>query len=287
MKLMTWNIQWGRGADGRVDLDRIVAHVRRFSDVDVLCLQEVSAGYAELPGCDGGDQFAALAQRLSGYTAIDGVATDAPHPAGGRRRFGNMIFSRWPVGPVLRHLLPWTADPAVMSMQRIALEATLASPIGPLRITTTHLEWYSAAQRAAQVERLRELHGEAWAHAATGRPGTPADGPFDRVARGGPAVLAGDFNFRPEAAEYTRLQAPMADATPRYRDAWAVLNPGRPHPPTVGVHDKAQWPGPAFTMDFTFVSEDLAPRVKALRVDATSDASDHQPVLLDLDLAAP
>lgn len=286
MRLMTWNIQWGRGADGRVDLDRIVAHARRFVDADVLCLQEVSAGYPELAGGAGEDQFSALAQRLPGYVAIEGVATDAPHPSGRRRRFGNMIFSRWPVGPVLRHLLPWPADPAVMSMQRIALEATIASPIGPLRVTTTHLEWYSAAQRAAQVERLRELHHEARAHAATERPGTPADGPFDRVARGGPALLAGDFNFRPEAGEYARLQAPIDGVTPRYRDAWALLHPGVPHPPTVGVHDKAQWPGPAFTMDFVFVSEDLAPRVRALRVDATSDASDHQPVLLELDLGA-
>ena len=36
MKLITWNIQWGRGADGRVDLDRIVAHAQRFADFDVL-----------------------------------------------------------------------------------------------------------------------------------------------------------------------------------------------------------------------------------------------------------
>ena len=125
MKLVTWNIQWGRGADGRVDLDRIVAHARRVADFDVLCLQEVSAGYPELPGCDGRDQFQYLADRLPGYTAIAGVATDTPHPTGGRRTFGNMIFSRFPVLQVFRHLLPWPADTGVPSMQRIALEATL------------------------------------------------------------------------------------------------------------------------------------------------------------------
>lgn len=92
MQLITWNIQWGRGADGRVDLDRIVAHARRLADFDVLCLQEVSAGYSELPGCDGQDQFQELAELLPGYTAVAGVATDTPHPAGGRRTFGNMIF---------------------------------------------------------------------------------------------------------------------------------------------------------------------------------------------------
>lgn len=280
---MTWNIQWGRGADGRVDLDRIVAHARRFADFDVLCLQEVSAGYPELPGCDGADQFELLAARLADYEAVEGVATDSPHPSGRRRRFGNMILSRLPVGAVFRHLLPWPADPAVPSMQRIALEATLLTPIGPLRVTTTHLEYYSALQRSAQVEQLRELHREASAHAVRARPGTAADGPFDRVPRGGLAILAGDFNFKPDGADRVRLLSPIDADTPPYRDAWEMLHPGAPHPPTVGVHDQIQWPGPPFTWDFVFVSGDLLPRARALHVDLASDASDHQPVVLDLD----
>jgi endonuclease/exonuclease/phosphatase family metal-dependent hydrolase len=248
----------------------------------VLCLQEVSAGYAELPGCDGSDQFSGLAARFPGFDAVHGVATDARHPAGTRRLFGNMLLSRLPIGTIFRHLLPWPSDPAVPSMQRVALEVTLQTSTGPLRLTTTHLEYYSVRQRSAQVERLRELQREATAHATSMRPGTTADGPFDRTPRGAPAILAGDFNFKPGTAEHQLLQAPIDDATPRYRDAWQLLHPGSTHPPTVGVHDQAQWPGPPFTWDFVFVSEDLVPRVVALRVDMTSDASDHQPVLLEL-----
>jgi len=282
MKLVTWNIQWGRGVDGRVDLDRIVADARRLADFDVLCVQEVSAGYPELPGCDGSDQFQALAARLAGYTAIAGVATDTPHPAGGRRAFGNMMFSRFPVQQVFRHLLPWPADASVMSMQRIALEATLATPLGLLRVTTTHLEYYSAPQRSAQVERLRELHREAVAQSRTARPGIASDGAFDALPRGAPAILAGDCNFKPDAADRARLLAPIGDDVPPYVDAWERVHPGQPHAPTVGLHDKAQWPGPPFTFDFVYVSADLAPHVAGLRVDATSDASDHQPLLLEL-----
>jgi endonuclease/exonuclease/phosphatase family metal-dependent hydrolase len=282
VKLVTWNIQWGRGADGRVDLDRIVAHAKSFADFDVLCLQEVSAGYPDLPGCDGSDQFQALAARLPGFTAIEGVGTDTLHPSGERRRFGNLLLSRLPVRQVFRHLLPWPSDPAVMSMQRCAIEVTLQSPLGLTRVTTTHLEYYSPVQRTAQVERLRELHQEAVAHALEMRPGTPDDGPFDRVPRGAAAILAGDFNFKPDAAERIRLMSPIDPATPSYRDAWEIVHPGEPQPPTVGVHDKAQWPGPAFTCDFVFVCAELAPHVRDLRVDAASDASDHQPVLLTL-----
>jgi endonuclease/exonuclease/phosphatase family metal-dependent hydrolase len=281
MKLVTWNIQWGRGADGRVDLDRIVAHARRFADFDVLCLQEVSAGYPELPGCDGGDQFAALGARLPGCTRIDGVATDTPHPSGGRRCFGNMILSRLPVRQVFRHLLPWPMDPAVPSMQRIALEATLDTPQGLVRVTTTHLEYYSAWQRAAQVERLRELQQEGCAHASEPRPGALDDGPFDRVPRGAPSILAGDFNFKPNAPEHLRLMTPVDRVTPAYRDAWECRHPGRPHAPTVALHDQSQFPGPPFTWDFVFVSDDLVARVRDVQVDAASDASDHQPVMLE------
>lgn len=282
MKLITWNIQWGRGADGRVDLDRIVAHAGRVADFDVLCLQEVSAGYPELQGCDGSDQFQGLVDRLPGYAGITGVATDTPHPTSGRRTFGNMIFSRFPVLQVFRHLLPWPADPGVPSMQRIALEVTLDTPLGLVRVTTTHLEYYSSRQRASQVERLRELHQEATVQAGSVRPGQVSEGPFFFVPRAAAAILTGDFNCRPESADRTRLLAAIEDATPPYCDAWEITHPGESHAPTVGLYDKIQWPDPPFTFDFIFVSRDLAPRLREMRVDATSNASDHQPVLLVL-----
>jgi endonuclease/exonuclease/phosphatase family metal-dependent hydrolase len=283
VKLITWNIQWGRGIDGSVDLDRIVAHARRLADFDVLCVQEVSQGYPELAGCDGSDQFAALAARLPGYAAIDGVATDTAGGPHRRRRFGNMVFSRLPVGRVMRHLLPWPADPAVPSMARVAIEATLDTPFGPLRVMTTHLEYYSATQRAAQVERLRELHREAVAHGRSPPPGSAKDGPFAHQPRAAAAVLTGDFNCQPGTPEHTRMQAAFDDATPPWCDAWLLAHPDTPHAPTVGLYDKVQWPGPPFAFDFVFVSADLAPRVRALRIDAETDASDHQPVLLELD----
>jgi len=282
MILLSWNIQWGLGVDGRVDLDRIVVHARRFGDFDVLMLQEVADGYPELKGADGSDQFAALAQRLPGYTVVDGVATDTPRPGGGRRRFGNLIASRLPVLQVFRHLLPWPADPGLQSMQRIAIEISVGAPFGPLRVTTTHLEYYSAPQRAAQAERLRELHREAVQQSRIRRPGTPADGAFAALPRGGPAVLAGDFNCTPESAERMRLLEPFDDATPAYVDAWDLLHRGETRAPTLGVYDHVQWPEGPRTFDFMLVSADLAPRVRRVEVDASSNASDHQPVLIEL-----
>ena len=139
MQLITWNMQWGRGIDGRVDLARLVAHARLMADFDVLCLQEVADNFADLAGNDSANQFGELARLLPAYTAIDGVALDIPDENGRRKRFGNMILSRYPIGQVLRYLLPWEAD-ATRNMPRILIEANVMAPFGPVRVMTTHLE---------------------------------------------------------------------------------------------------------------------------------------------------
>jgi len=282
MKLITWNIQWCRGCDGRVNPARVVAAAREMADFDVLCLQEVACNYPDLPGTLGENQYETLASLLADHTVVKGVATDAFSAEGDRREFGNAIVTRLPVLQVFRHMLPWPADPSVPSMQRSALEVVLELPSGPLRVTTTHLEYYSAVQRAAQVERLRELQAEAAGHAGAPRHPEKERGPFRRVPRPASSILTADFNFPPEDPLHARLQAPLSPGVPAYRDAWQICRPGDPHPPTLGVHDKEQWPGPAFACDFIFVTEDLAGRVEDVVVSATTEVSDHQPVLLVL-----
>jgi endonuclease/exonuclease/phosphatase family metal-dependent hydrolase len=281
MQLITWNIQWGRGADGVVDLPRIVRICRAMADVDVLCFQEVGRGFPGLAGSEGRDAFAALAAELPGWTAVEGLGVDVLGVGGARRQFGELILTRRPVLAAFRHLLPWPADPKVPTMQRVALEVVVAGARGPLRVTTTHLEYYSAAQRAAQVERLRTLQAEAASHA--GDPPFPekADGPFETRPRPPSGILTADFNFPPEDPLHARLQAPI-EGSPAYRDAWRIRHGAAPHAPTIGLYDKVQWPGEPFACDFIFVTEDLASRVEDVVVDVATNASDHQPVLLKL-----
>ena len=71
MKIITWNTQWCRGIDGRVDPARIVAEAKRLADFDVLCLQEIADNFPDprLGGSKGEDQFAAIASLLPGYVA--------------------------------------------------------------------------------------------------------------------------------------------------------------------------------------------------------------------------
>jgi endonuclease/exonuclease/phosphatase family metal-dependent hydrolase len=281
MKLISWNVQWCRGCDGKVDPARISRVAKAMADFDVLCLQEVARNFLSLEGSAGEDQYQTLAGLFPGYSVIEGVATDVLAPQGDRSEFGNALITRLPVLQVYRRLLPWPADSSVPSMQRAAIEVVLGAPSGPLRVTTTHLEYYSAAQRAAQVEELRRLQAEAGGHAATPQPGKEG-GPFQPVPRPASGILTADFNFRADDPMHARMQAALGPGIPAYRDAWRLRYPGRVQPPTLGVHDKTQWPGPAFACDFIFVTEDLADRVEDVAVNVDTDASDHQPVLLVL-----
>jgi len=285
MNLITWNIQWCRGCDGRVDPQRIVADARALADFDVLCLQEVADNFPGLAGSSGEDQFRELARLLPGYQPIAGVAVDVPDGSGGRRRFGNMVLSRLPVLRVLRHQLPWPAGQGQRGMPRLLLEVVVTSPLGALRVMTTHLEYYSAAQRAAQVEAIRRVHAQSCAHAREQEEPDKArelsGSPFEHHPQPATAILTGDFNFRPDDALHQRLQAPLAGEGPALVDAWSIAHPGVAHQNTNGVHDRIQWPSP-YPCDFVYVTQDLRTRVGRVVVDAQTQASDHQPVLIEL-----
>ena len=281
VKILDWNIQWCLGVDGRVDPKRIVDEARALADFDVLCLQEVACNFPALKGSAGEDQFALIAALLPGFTAIAGIAVDTAAPDGRRRSFGNMILSRLPVRQATRVQLPCPSDPDVSHMPRMLLEAVVQAPFGLLRVMTTHLEYYSALQREAQVEGVRARHAEASEHARRDRPVDRSEGPFHSQEQTPSAILTGDFNCRIADAAYARMLAPFDERAAAFVDAWTVLHPGMAHAPTVGVHDREQWPEP-FACDFIFASRDLRPRLQAIAVDAATRASDHQPLLLEL-----
>jgi endonuclease/exonuclease/phosphatase family metal-dependent hydrolase len=276
MRLLNWNVQWCRGVDGRVDPQRIADAICK-EDADVICLQEVAVDFPELKGNDRADQVQLLARRFSGYSALYAAAVDVPGPAGHRSRFGNVLFSRLPVGRVLRHSLPWPGEAAVPSMPRVAVEAVLETPLGAMRVLTTHLEYYSAKQRAAQVDRLREIHVEACsAQMENAEPGT-----FRSAPRPASAIVCGDFNMPPEDALCGRMREGFPGGVPRFVDAWKALHSGKPHPPTFHLHERYEGEAP-YCCDYVYVTEDLAPRLKSIRVDAATQASDHQPVIVEI-----
>ncbi len=93
----------------------------------------------------------------------------------------------------------------VNGMPRIAVEAVVAAPFGDVRVITTHLEWYSAGQRSAQVEALRAIYAEGHGHA---RAGTIVDDPAGRSTRTcgrRRRSLTGDFNLEPDDPLHARM----------------------------------------------------------------------------------
>jgi endonuclease/exonuclease/phosphatase family metal-dependent hydrolase len=210
MELISWNIQWGRGADGKVDLARIIDTLRGMADADVLCLQEITRGFSDLAGHPGPDQVAELSALLPDYRVIFAPGVDRTHRDGSPRQFGNVIATRLPVREIFRHALPWPADPDVASMPRVALEVTVQAGSRLLRIICTHLEYYSTSQRAAQAEALRDWHVQACDHARHPGRSENRPGPFTPEPRPSEAILCGDFNSRPEDGAYLRMLEPMA-----------------------------------------------------------------------------
>ncbi len=284
MKLLSWNIQWGRGADGVVDLPRTIAAIRTLGDFDVICLQEVAVGFAGLQGGVAVDGVACLAAAFPGYSVHFAAAVDLPDGAGGRSLFGNLSLSRLPVGQVFRHSLPRPAEEGVPSMQRSCLELVVDGPHGPLRVLNTHLEYYSRMQRMTQIIALHTLHCDAVRLAAietTARDGAASDSPFAVWPRPASAIVCGDFNCEPGSPEYYRMTAPISADVSGWEDAWRACYGDIPHLHTVGLNG-AEWPDRPYCCDYFFVSADLVDRVAAVAVDQATAASDHQPIILTL-----
>jgi endonuclease/exonuclease/phosphatase family metal-dependent hydrolase len=81
---MTWNIHGGLGPDGRHDLARILALVRR-ADPDILALQEVESRRLR-----GGEHPLALFKRALGHHGIAAAAITTPDGD-----YGQVLLSRW------------------------------------------------------------------------------------------------------------------------------------------------------------------------------------------------
>ena len=281
MNLITWNVQWFCGIDGSVSVERVVDEACSMADFDVLCLQEVAVNYPALEGDAGFDQVARLQALLPGFEVCFGAAVDELGRHGQRQRFGNLIATRLPLATTWHQALPYPADGGVRSMPRMCSSATVLTDFGPLRVMTTHLEFYSTVQRAAQAQALLDLHAQACGHALAPPKLDETGAPFQAKPHTRSAVLCGDFNLLRTDAEYPLLQSAPAVGATRFTDAWGLVNGARKQDPTFRVFDQRYGPEP-IACDFIFVSEDLAPRVRRVEVNGQTRASDHQPVLLEL-----
>jgi endonuclease/exonuclease/phosphatase family metal-dependent hydrolase len=188
---VTFNILHGRSPeDGRVDVDRFAAAIKGL-DADILALQEVDRDQprseladftqvaaeamgaidhrfvAALAGTPGATWMAATGEEQPG-TATYGIALLSRCPT------TTWQVTRMPAPPV--HFPMWLREPRKMIMvreePRVAVAATLQTPLGELTVVNTHLS-YVPGWRRWQLRRLTR----------------------DLAELPGPLILAGDLNM--------------------------------------------------------------------------------------------
>src|SRR5262249_49734012 len=124
VRIATWNIRGGVGSDGRFDLDRVVAVIRRGAP-DIVALQEVDSRR----GTGAHEHPFLLLRRALGEHAIE-----AKSITGADGDYGQILISRWPLNDIHIH------DISVPGREpRRAIEADVLCPHGPLRMVATHL----------------------------------------------------------------------------------------------------------------------------------------------------
>jgi len=289
MRLVSYNIQYGRGKDGRFDLDRIAAEV---AGADVIAMQEVERYWVRSGLVD---QPAELARRLADYYWVYGAGVDVHAPAAVageragacRRQFGNLLMARTPILATRNHLLPKRSSIGPMSLQRAALEGVIETAVGMLRVYSLHLTHLSAETRLPQVEMLLRVHRDApWEGAAFAAGDPQAEWVRESAppAPGSYAVLMGDFNAEPDSSEYARIVGPLSDYGGRiinpqgFVDAWVQAGHAERAGVTADIH------GRPVRLDYCFVSAALRDRVRGARIDEEARGSDHQPLWVDIDL---
>jgi endonuclease/exonuclease/phosphatase family metal-dependent hydrolase len=276
MKIVTYNIQWGKGRDGRIDLDRIVRSVR---GADIIALQEVERHWRpqNFP-----DQVSRIAELLEGFDWVYGAAVDlAGRVPGQRRQIGNMMLSRWAIESTRTLPLPARPVHGFVNDQQAMTEAIIHAPERSLRVYNAHLNYLGVDQRLEQAATMRKLIDEAPARGGpVTAPGKPVFGPDDDwivipdgklPSMPGSAILLGDFNCRPRSAEYLALASGFADVL-----ALAGLAPDQ------GVTFPGDGREPPQRLDHIFITQDLVPFLEGAWIDETAEGSDHQPVWLQL-----
>jgi len=186
---MSYNIRNGRGADGRVDLERIAAVIRAFSP-DVVALQEVDDGRERSGRADQASELAERLEMRAEYCAC---------VERGRERYGIATLTKLPVIETHQHALP--------------IHAHRRSE--PRRALVTRLAWPDAGTTTAMVNtHLSIVRAE--------RPGQIAA--IDEMVTDTDLIVAGDLNCTPWSRALRPLHRRMRSATGRAR-SWPARAP--------------------------------------------------------------
>jgi endonuclease/exonuclease/phosphatase family metal-dependent hydrolase len=294
MKLISYNIQYGFGLDGSYDLSRAGSVI---ADADVIALQEVDRHWSRTQFEDQPARLATLLPQhylayAPGFDMDASLVRTDGSVENRRRQFGPMILSKFPIVWSRMHLLPLARMVRPINTQTVALETMIRTPAGAVRFWSVHLAHVGTEERLHQLDYMLALN---LASPRTGGPWSGADDEPHRNWTEGEAepevplasIIMGDFNSIPTGPEYMRMVGTQPfHRGVLYSDLFVDAAVAAGHHATDfyshervvnGVVDRRR-------LDYCFVSGSLAPRVRSYAVDVTERASDHFPVMVDIDL---
>ena len=304
MKLVSYNIRFGLGLEGQIDLKRIADTVR---DADVVALQEVERHWQRSGMAD---QPALIAAHLPDRYWVYGPAFDVNasettaegHVINRRRQFGTMLISRWPIVSSRVVPLPKWRTVTNFNNESGALEGVIETPGGALRIYSLHLSSLGGEERVEQIRRLLDHHrtvpmqGGAWTGTSLYDPGTQQEvGPSQNWSNGEAippmpedAILMGDFNSEPESPPYLEIVGARDAASGRtayqrgFIDAWDAAECREGAGETWWPDPPERAPQHPMRLDYCFLPGSWDKRVKRAWIEEGNTASDHRPLWVEV-----
>jgi endonuclease/exonuclease/phosphatase family metal-dependent hydrolase len=279
VEIVSYNIQFGRGLDRIIDLERIC---RSIEGADIICLQEVEVGWRRSGGAD---QPKLISEILPEYYTVFGSSFDVDNSVKNgdgkvvnrRRQHGVMILSAWPILSSRTFNLTKLHYADKFNMQMSFVEAVIKTENKVIRVYNYHAGYLEPKERLEQVKLLARVyqrspreHG-AW----SGKPDIDDDDWSNRMETPempDSAIVCGDFNFSPDSSEY-RYLIENSDLV----DCWSVTDPDNLNTST-RRRDITEDIKVAGKIDHIFVSQDLEDTVQRVMIDHEADGSDHKPV---------
>ncbi|MHC4943019.1 MAG: endonuclease/exonuclease/phosphatase family protein [Planctomycetota bacterium] len=242
LRVLTYNIHHGEGMDGAFVYDRLAEAIGR-ANPDLVALQEVDRRTRRAAGVD---QAAALGEMLG---MIHAFGEAMPFSGG---LYGEAVLSRYPFAGIYNTAL--SCSPGQEPRAALLVQVRPWGDEGPILLFVgTHLCHQSEETRLRQVKEILIALSE-W---------------------GGPAVLAGDFNFAPDSEPYVLLSETWDDAARIF---------GREEP-TFGAHFAPEERDAR--IDYVWVRKGWGLKVKDVEVMEEPLASDHLPLLVVLEYEPP
>ncbi len=197
IRVLNYNIRYGRGMDDVLDLRRI-AQIIKDTEADLVALQEVDVGVERSFQID-------LMKVLSGYTGLEPVFyKNIPHQGG---EYGNGILSRFPIYSSRNYHIVVDGE----GEQRGLLQTEIVIDDLKIAFMNTHLDHRpDDTQRLMSVEQIIDTK---------------------RAYRGMPIIVTGDFNDTPGSQTHLNMKEYFTDVWEHHGEGdgytFSSINPNR------------------------------------------------------------